>query len=412
MDAKYINKNYLEDSIKDYDTTIIDPIRNTASNIYHDTANSFNSVNNTFNNVNAFSNDRYNDLIKVIDMSTPGGIGLDLQLNYINSTSPVNYQGAWNIIFTPGQIGNLWCATPDKAGTQYYDWNSQTRTLTFSSLTGIITANANMDNMFNGCYGNFIGNIIVPNNATTMNDTFHGCSKFNQNILIPNSVTSLSKSFYHSGFNQNILIPNSVTNMDQTFGSCLHFNQNILIPNSVTSLMSTFEASYNFNQNILIPNSVTSLSSTFWMCINLNQNILIPNSVTALMSTFSSCNNLNQNILIPNSVTSLSGTFQGCTKLNQNILIPNSVTDMNIAFMRCTSLSLNDIYIYSCNVRHMSNAFDRVAYIGNVHVPTSVPKDTSNYMYNCLVNGNAGITFAPENIINDLPVDIAQWPPV
>ena len=389
MDAKYINKNYLEETIKDYDNTIVGPIRNVVSNIYYNIADEFNSINNAFNSVNTISDDRYKDLIKVINISTPGGIGLDLQLNYINSTSPVDYHSARNIIFTIGQIGNIWCATPDKAGTQYYDWNSQSKTLTFSSLTGIITANANMDSMFSSCTGNFIGDIIVPNNVTTVYNTFYDCSKFNHNILIPNSVTNMDRTFEWSGLNQNILIPNSVTSLNRTFNICSDLNQNILIPNSVINMQYTFS-----------------------MCYRLNQNILIPNSVINLSSTFSGCNTLNQNILIPNSVNTLSLTFQGCTNLNQNILIPNSVTDINGAFTRCTNLNLNDIYIYSQNIRHMRYTFDRVSHIGNVHVPTSVPKLASNYMYNCLVNGNAGYTFAPENIINDLPVDIAQWPPV
>lgn len=74
-----------------------------------------------------------------------------------------------------------------------------------------------------------------------------------------------------------------------------------------------------------------------------------------------------------------------------------------------------DVYIYSQNInagigKNMQGAFSSTN-IRNVHIPTSVPKDTSNYMYNCLVNGNAGITFSPGNIFNDLPVDIDHWPP-
>ena len=322
MDAKYINKNYLEDSIKDYDNTIIEPIRTVVNNIYYNTEDNFNNVNNSFNDVNNISNNKYKALISVIDMSISGGIGLNLQLNYINSTSPVNYQKAEKIIFTIGQIGNIWCDATDKPGTQYYDWNAATNTLTFSSLTSTITGNANMDYMFDSCNkAYFIGNILVPNNSTTMINTFHNC--------------------------------------------------------------------WHFNQNILIPNSVVNLSHTFDVCFHLNQNILIPNSVVNLSHTFDECFDLNQNILIPNSVVNLSYTFYGCKNLDQS-----------------------DIYIYSQNISGIVNAFQGVSHIGNIHIPTSIPKDTSNFMYNCLVNGNAGYTFAPENIINDLPVDIAQWPPV
>jgi hypothetical protein len=121
---------------------------------------------------------------------------------------------------------------------------------------------------------------------------------------------------------------------------------------------------------------------------------------------------LNQNILIPNSVTNIFEAFYGCTSLNQNILIPNSITNIDNTFRGCTSLNQDDMYIYSQNITNMTNAYNGVKHIGNIHIPTSVPKVTSNFIYNCLVNGNAGYTFAPGNIRNDLPVDIAQWPPV
>jgi hypothetical protein len=68
------------------------------------------------------------------------------------------------------------------------------------------------------------------------------------------------------------------------------------------------------------------------------------------------------------------------------------------------------MYIYSQNITGMAWAFQGCQ-INNIHIPTSVPKDTSNFMYNCLVNGNTGITFPAANIFNDLPVDIEQWPP-
>ena len=102
--------------------------------------------------------------------------------------------------------------------------------------------------------------------------------------------------------------------------------------------------------------------------------------------------------------------FQHDDSLNQNILIPNSVTDIEGCFDNCASLNQPNIYIFSQNVTVMRNAF-KGCHINNIHIPTSVPKDTSNYMYNCLVNGNTGITFPAANIFNDLPVDVEQWPP-
>ena len=81
------------------------------------------------------------------------------------------------------------------------------------------------------------------------------------------------------------------------------------------------------------------------------------------------------------------------------------------AFNGCTNFNQSDIYIYSQNLTSLHFAFSGCK-INNVHIPTSVPKDTSNLIYNSLVNGDTGITFPAANVFNDLPVDIEQWPPV
>ena len=241
-----------------------------------------------------------------------------------------------------------------------------------------------------------------------------GESEFNFNFCGPtgNFITNMAYTFYScNNFNQPIQVPDSVTDMRETFRYCNNFNQNILIPNSVTNIYGIFQSCNNFNQNILIPNSVTNMQGAFAYSPKFNQNILIPNSVTSMDSVFANCFSLNQNILIPNSVTNIRSVFLMCNNLNQNILIPNSVTRMGYTFDSCNSLRQSNMYIYSQNVTFMKGAFNG-CHINNIHIPTSVPKSTSNFMYNCLVNGNTGITFPASNIFNDLPVDIAQWPPV
>ena len=134
---------------------------------------------------------------------------------------------------------------------------------------------------------------------------------------------------------------------------------------------------------------IVNASYMFALCTRLNQNILIPSSVEDATQMFYSCSALNQNILIPSSVVNAVRVFVGCSRLNQDVYIYSQVlSNMNLMFM---GTKVN---------KH------------NVHIPSSVPKDTSNYIYNCLVNNATGVTFAPENIINDLPVDTEQWPPV
>ena len=93
--------------------------------------------------------------------------------------------------------------------------------------------------------------------------------------------------------------------------------------------------------------------------------------------------------------------FYKCSSFNQKMIIPNSVTSMASTFEGCSSFNQPDMLIYSQNITSMTNAF-KDCHINNVHIPTSVPKSTSNFMYNCLVNGNTGITFPAANIFNDL----------
>ena len=353
---------------------------NDVANTFNDVANTFNDVNNTLNNT---TNNISNNLDSLISILEPI-LGVTNVSGWINSTSPVNIQGITEFrvapLAAPTMIGS------DVGNGAKLNLSGTVATLALPSFQWTME---NMSSIFSDCW-NLNQNILIPNNVVDMSSTFKTCIQLNQNIQIPNGVT----------------------NMVDTFRNCRNLNQNILIPNSVTNMSGTFSDCYALNQNILIPNSVTSVNSTFTRCQNLNQNILIPNNVTDMVSTFDFCTNLNQNILIPNSVTNMSGTFMNCRNLNRTILIPNSVTDMSGTFVRCENLK-QDIYIYSQNLSSLSQAFDRSGLGGvHIHIPTSVPKSTSNFIYNCLVKGVTGVSFPAANIFNDLPVDIEQWPPV
>ena len=265
-----------------------------------------------------------------------------------------------------------------------------------------------MSGTFVDCF-NFNQNIQIPNSVTNIIGIFEGCNNFDQNIQIPDSVTRMPYVFYRCNvLNQNIQIPDSVTDMYETFRACKKLNQNILVPDSVTNIGWTFANCDNLNQNIRLSNSAVDMSGTFAGCYKFDQNIQIPDSVTGMRSTFLECSRFNQNILLPNSATEITSCFRGCNNLSQNILIPNSVTRMGWAFENCNNLNQPNMYIFSQNITAMTNAFQG-CHINNIHIPTSVPKSTSNFMYNCLVNGNTSITFPAANIFNDLPVDISIY---
>ena len=279
---------------------------------------------------------------------------------WVNSTSPINIKGIYSFKVSILE-GSQTAGTEIGNGAKL---RADSTELTLG-IPGIQWTKANMSNMF------------------------YGCNLLNSSILIPSGVTNLSNTFNScTNLNQNIFITNGVRYMDNTFSYCINFNQNILIPNSVRSMCHTFDDCRNFNQNILIPNSVNNMYGTFEGCYNFNQSILLPNSIDNMDWTFHNCLNLNRNILIPNSVTSMYRTFDGCIRLN-----------------------ITNMYIYSWHVYNMQYAFNKCN-IKYIHIPTSVPKDTSSSMYNSLVNGYTGITFSASNIFNDLPVDPEQWPPV
>ena len=236
---------------------------------------------------------------------------------------------------------------------------------------------------FYNCFN--LHNVFSPNdtyNLTNMNNTFYRCYNFNQPINITDSVVDMAKTFSSCDkFNQPITIGNNVTNMTSTFSSCYNFNQPITIPDSVTNISRIFQYGYAFNQPVTIGNGVIDMTMAFDSCNLLNQPINIPNSVVNMFSSFSSCTNFNQPINIPNSVTNMYGAFRFCNSLNQPITIGENVTNMNSAFYDCRALKNSTVPI------HISH--------------TIALGDTSNYIYNMLVNNGIGILIDPSRILND-----------
>ena len=361
--------------------------------------NLLNDVNNTFNNVNNTLNDVSDYIFNGFYLPGYGNF---------NSSSPVDYRNATSVkIYGDARGGtNL----SDGGGQILFNASTNEVVFGFSGSTacrGITSCNE----MFNGCI-KLNQSIKIPLGVEDCTRMFEDCVNLNQNITIPNTVKDCTRMFNNCFYlNQNILIPNGVTTIAGTFNYCKSLNQNILIPNNVVNMSETFSSCSRLNQNIQIPNGVVNMVNTFDSCDRLNQNILIPNSVTNISRTFIYCNNLNQNISIPNNVVNMSETFSSCSRLNQNILIPNSVTNMYRTFRYCNNLNQSDIYIYSQNLSTLENSFTG-CHINNVHIPTSVPKDTSNLIYRSLTNGVTGITFPAANIFNDLPVNPTVWPPI
>lgn len=411
--------NDVANNFNDVNNTLNDVANNLndINNVLNAVANTFNDVNTNIENSVSALNNRLNDVessIKTIDDFMFNDIYIP-EYGSFNSSSPVNYKAA---TFVDLFYGNAQGGTAIPGGGGMIKFNTTDNTVTFG-FSGASRCIRDTNSMFGGC-SNLNQNIRIPNTVERAHSMFDGCVNLNQNIRIPNSVTDCAYMFSRCyNLNRNILIPNSVENATRMFSTCYNLNQNILIPNSVKDASSMFSICNILDQNIAIPNSVTLCSYMFSQCNNLNQNIAIPNSVKDTSGMFDYCVNFNQNILIPNSVGNTAYMFEECYNLNQNILVPNSIENAFKMFSNCVNLN-QDIYIYFQNVNIISSSktsmdnmfFNTKVNLHNVHIPSSVPKDTSNNLYNCLVNGRTGLVFAAENIINDLPVDPVVWPPV
>lgn len=125
---------------------------------------------------------------------------------------------------------------------------------------------------------------------------------------------------------------------------------------------------------------------------------------TNMVGTFGYCSLFNQPVTIPDSVTNMAGTFVYCSLFNQPVTIPNSVTDMNTTFTLCSSF--NQPVTIPNSVTNLENTFDECYKLASSSVPIHISHeialgDTSNYIYNSLVNGLTGIRFAPSRILND-----------
>ena len=424
--------NIINSSLNDVDSWM-NTIENDVNNRFEEANNSFNNINNSFNNVNNTAN---NLLDNVDYLKTALAPLLSLPVanvsGWINSTSPVNIQGIKNFVVASFAAPSMLDAadvgdgaklevtgTTARLGLPGFQWTMGTMNGTFCNCkyfnqnVQIPDGVTSMINTLQGCRD--LQNVYTPDTFTNIydcvNDSLHYVvnATFNQNIKLPSSLTNMSGMLSETAFNQNIAIPEGVIDMSEAFSvnratSFIRYASNNNLVKIDGQLVGVHRYIGQFNQNITIPNSVTNMAKTFVGQVCFNQNIMIPNSVVDMSNTFTACYDFNQNILIPNSVTNMYGMISGYLedKVSKRIK-DNIVSDVNhMAFNQ------PNMYIFSQNITNMNNAFGGCS-INNIHIPTSVPKATSNFMYNCLVNGDTGITFPAANIFNDLPVDLSIY---
>lgn len=185
-------------------------------------------------------------------------------------------------------------------------------------------------------------NIIIPDNATSIDDYAFGECENLTSIKIPNSVTNIGDAAFYSCSNlMDIEIPNSVRYIGyNAFENCISLTS-VTIPKGVTNIESGTFSGCSSLTNIKIPDSVKLIGiSAFFDCNSL-ASIELPDSLTSIgSSAFSYCTSLT-NIEIPNNVVRIDGSaFHRCNSLISAI-IPDSVTNMGfLVFAGCSNLTI------------------------------------------------------------------------
>ena len=260
--------------------------------------------------------------------------------------------------------------------------------------------NNSINNMNSGIQNQFNG---VQNSFNNVNNSFGESNTILSLLLGFHSIEIINlypTNYYNSNIvgYQNLTEVVFVKNTDvvgTSYGNTvLNFNTqtNILTIGTPFGVPTT-----GFNKNMRL---------VFQNCTSFNQNIQIPDGIKDITGLFAGCSSLNQNIKIPNSVKNLCfdssfplGAFRGCTSLNQNIVIPENVNMMPMAFRDCTNLN-HDIYIYSDKIYAkrggLFRAFNNCPLLANrnIHIRSTIPMETSNDIYNALVNNNTGINWS------------------
>ena len=266
------------------------------------------------------------------------------------------------------------------------------------------------------CFTSAEGEIIIPNNVTSIGEAaFYDCSSLTS-VTMPNSITSIgSRAFWGCSGLISVTMPNSILSIGEAaFYDCSSLSS-VTIPNKVTSIGDhTFFGCTNLS-NVTIPNSVTSIGNrvfencnslpvvnnvryadtylveavnktlpsysikagTKWIgdwafhdCKSLTT-VTIPNNVLSIgEGAFSGCENLTS-VTMPNSIISIgNGGFENCNSLT-SINIPNSVTSIGSStFGNCTSL--NSVVIPNGVTGIGYSAFKGCTNLTSIIIPSSV----------------------------------------
>jgi hypothetical protein len=171
-------------------------------------------------------------------------------------------------------------------------------------------------------YGSAITSLYIPESVEEIGDyAFVNTSALTGNIVIPDNVTTIgNNAFQSSAFNGTLHIGASVQIIGEyAFSKC------------------------QGTGDIIIPGNVTSLGAyAFYQCTGFTGSLNIGSGVTIINEyTFSGCSGLKETLKFGNSITSIGEyAFDGCSSLTGNVNLPETLTEIDdCAFQNCTGFT-------------------------------------------------------------------------
>ena len=419
---------------------------NNVNNSFNNVNNSFNAVNNSFNNVNNFVNNGFNAVNNTANNLLDN---IDYLKNIVESSLlPANING-WNSSTYPVIIQGITEFSVEPLSADYYPISPESDRIYFSNnyykksgndyvKQGIVTYNTYDDSIYVNWNNKYIGETTLDEETfeditvwKTKSGTIATSGYYLSYDKKPNGtyiVQLLNLTFDAKGVASGSIITDALYKLPSDFNfqdSVFYYlkNGNNFEGLKVNQGQCTFTTDPTTDNNFYIYQKGADWS--YPNTTGPEYSVLARNNVydgvysTSGFPLYTEIETMTSYVG-DKAKLSVSGTkatlalpglywtkanmdmaFYKCSSFNQKMIIQNSVTSMVSTFEGCSSFNQPDMLIYSQNITSMTNAF-KGCNINNVHIPASVPKSTSNFMYNCLVNGNTGITFPAANIFNDL----------
>ncbi|MBR1884000.1 MAG: leucine-rich repeat protein, partial [Clostridia bacterium] len=255
-----------------------------------------------------------------------------------------------------------------KNGNTYTSWNDLIS-------VGIITINNGIVAVPSDKRSSLVGELIIPNSVTSIDDEGFYCCSSLTSIILPNSLTSIGELAFGicSGL-QSLLIPSCVNNIENGALSYCSNLKEITVSDSNNYYSSSDGVLYDKNKTILISYPIGKTETSF----------TVPNTVTSIASNaFINSSNL-ITINLSSNLTSIGdNAFYWCTKI-ENISFPNALKSIGErSFFYCRNLTSITIPVNVSSIG--SEAFSNCYKLASITVASKNTTYNSGNGNNCII---------------------------